>query len=111
MGLLHWWKMGRKRPLSARAIWPGERESGARLPWNRPVESLGLGPDHLAREPVMARRPTPPPSSAGMPGGASNPPPPGSSAGKSERERIVSAFMALLAEKTIEQIGFAEIAQ
>jgi AcrR family transcriptional regulator len=59
----------------------------------------------------MARRPPPPPSSAGMPGGASNPPPLGSSAGKSERERIVSAFMALLAEKPIEQIGFAEMAQ
>jgi AcrR family transcriptional regulator len=30
--------------------------------------------------------------------------------GKSERERIVEAFMALLGEKSIEQIGFAEIA-
>jgi AcrR family transcriptional regulator len=31
-------------------------------------------------------------------------------AGKSERERIINAFMALLAEKSIERIGFAEIA-
>src|SRR5262245_10412795 len=31
--------------------------------------------------------------------------------GKSERERIIDAFMALLAEKPIERIGFAEIAQ
>jgi len=33
------------------------------------------------------------------------------SAGKSERERVIEAFMALLAEKPIERIGFAEIAQ
>ena len=60
----------------------------------------------------MARKPTPPSSPTGMPGGASNPPPPGSSADtKTERERIIAAFMALLAEKPIEQIGFAEIAQ
>ena len=31
--------------------------------------------------------------------------------GKSERERIVDAFMTLLAEKSIERIGFAEIAK
>jgi AcrR family transcriptional regulator len=36
---------------------------------------------------------------------------PDSGGGKSERERIVDAFMALLAEKSIEQIGFAEIAK
>jgi AcrR family transcriptional regulator len=30
--------------------------------------------------------------------------------GKSERERIIEAFMALLGERAIEQIGFAEIA-
>src|SRR5215213_7578897 len=60
----------------------------------------------------MARKPTPPSSPAGMPGGPSAPPPPESSAGaKSERERIIDAFMALLAEKSIEQIGFAEIAK
>ena len=35
---------------------------------------------------------------------------PTSAAGKSERERMIDAFMALLAEKPIEQIGFAEIA-
>jgi AcrR family transcriptional regulator len=35
--------------------------------------------------------------------------PPGSPDGKSERDRIVEAFMALLAEQPIEQIGFADI--
>src|SRR2546428_378880 len=35
----------------------------------------------------------------------------GASADKPERERIIDAFMALLAEKPIERIGFAEIAQ
>jgi AcrR family transcriptional regulator len=59
----------------------------------------------------MARKPTPPSSPAGTPGGASNPPRAESSGGKSERERIVAAFMAILAEKPIEQVGFAEIAQ
>jgi AcrR family transcriptional regulator len=33
------------------------------------------------------------------------------SEGKSERERVIAAFMALLAEKPFERIGFAEIAQ
>ena len=32
-------------------------------------------------------------------------------AAKSERERVIEAFMALLAEKPFERIGFAEIAQ
>src|SRR5262252_5880885 len=36
---------------------------------------------------------------------------PAARASKSERERIIDAFMALLAEKPIERIGFAEIAQ
>ena len=36
---------------------------------------------------------------------------PAARAGKSERERIIDAFMALLAEKPIERIGFAEIAK
>jgi len=36
--------------------------------------------------------------------------PPQSGNGKSERERIVEAFMALLGEQPIEEIGFAEIA-
>jgi AcrR family transcriptional regulator len=36
---------------------------------------------------------------------------PDSRSGKSERERIIDAFMALLAEKPIERIGFAEIAR
>jgi AcrR family transcriptional regulator len=33
------------------------------------------------------------------------------SEGKSERERVIEAFLALLAEKPFERIGFAEIAQ
>jgi len=36
---------------------------------------------------------------------------PASRSSKSERERIIDAFMALLAEKPIERIGFAEIAR
>jgi AcrR family transcriptional regulator len=36
---------------------------------------------------------------------------PASSAEKSPRQRIIDAFMALLAEKPFEQIGFAEIAK
>lgn len=36
---------------------------------------------------------------------------PASSADKSPRQRIIDAFMALLAEKPFEQIGFAEIAK
>ena len=39
------------------------------------------------------------------------PPNPPSSDGKSARERIVDAFMALLAQKPIEQIGYAAIAK
>lgn len=36
---------------------------------------------------------------------------PESGGGKSERDRIIEAFMTLLADKPIEQIGFAEIAK
>jgi AcrR family transcriptional regulator len=36
---------------------------------------------------------------------------PASRSSKSERERIIDAFMTLLAEKPIERIGFAEIAR
>lgn len=36
---------------------------------------------------------------------------PESGGGKSERDRIIEAFMVLLADKPIEQIGFAEIAK
>ncbi len=36
---------------------------------------------------------------------------PASRGGKSDRERIIDAFMTLLAEKPIERIGFAEIAK
>jgi AcrR family transcriptional regulator len=39
------------------------------------------------------------------------PPPQASSDGKPARERIIDAFMALLAQKPIEQIGLAEIAK
>ena len=48
----------------------------------------------------MARKPTP-----------SSPPPAPPRSSKPARERIIEAFMALLAEKSIEQIGFAEIAK
>jgi AcrR family transcriptional regulator len=48
----------------------------------------------------MARKP--PPKSAARPAAGG---------GKSERERIIDALMALLAEKPIEQIGLAEIAK
>ena len=37
--------------------------------------------------------------------------PPESGSSKSERDRIIEAFMVLLADKPIEQIGFAEIAK
>jgi len=47
----------------------------------------------------MARKPTRPQS-----------PGPGSNGSQPDRERIIDAFMALLAEKSFEQIGFAEIA-
>jgi AcrR family transcriptional regulator len=39
------------------------------------------------------------------------PPPQAASNGKPARERIINAFMALLAQKPIEQIGLAEIAR
>jgi AcrR family transcriptional regulator len=48
----------------------------------------------------MARRPTPASPSPAPPGGT-----------KPARDRVVAAFMALLAEKSFEQIGFAEIAR
>jgi AcrR family transcriptional regulator len=41
---------------------------------------------------------------------ASAPPPSSAPNGKSERDRIVEAFMALLGEQSIEQIGMGEIA-
>jgi len=52
-------------------------------------------------EPVMARKPTRPAKAAASAAPRS---------GNTERDRIIAAFMALLAEKPIEQIGFAEIA-
>jgi AcrR family transcriptional regulator len=48
----------------------------------------------------MARKPTPKPAARSTPGGD-----------KPERGRIIDAFMTLLADKPIERIGFAEIAQ
>jgi AcrR family transcriptional regulator len=48
----------------------------------------------------MARKPTQKPATPAAP-----------SADKPERERIMAAFMALLADTPIEQIGFAEIAK
>jgi AcrR family transcriptional regulator len=60
----------------------------------------------------MARRPTPPrsggdaPRNSDTPSSASS----GSGAGKSDRARVIEAFMALLAEKSIEQIGLSEVA-
>jgi AcrR family transcriptional regulator len=48
----------------------------------------------------MARKPTRPPKGAAATAAPRD----------SERDRIIEAFMALLAEKPIEQIGFAEIA-
>jgi AcrR family transcriptional regulator len=64
--------------------------------------------DDLFRSSAMARRPTSPRSASGSPRNPSA----GSAAGDStgERDRIIAAFMALLAEKSFEQIGFAEIA-
>ena len=51
----------------------------------------------------MARKPTRPPKAAAA---AAAP-----RGGNSERDRIITAFMTLLADKPIEQIGFAEIAE
>jgi len=48
----------------------------------------------------MARKPTPTSSASPESGGD-----------KPERDRIIEAFMVLLADKPIEQIGFAEIAK
>ncbi len=57
----------------------------------------------MARRP--ARKSTAPRASAGT-HGASSPP-----AGASDREKIIAAFLDLLAEKRFEQIGLAEIAE
>ena len=60
----------------------------------------------------MARKATPPRSPSRTPRKASTQQQADASAagGKSSRERIIAAFMTLLAEKSIEQIGLAEIA-
>src|SRR5437899_2782065 len=52
------------------------------------------------RSSAMARKPTPKPAARSTSGGD-----------KPERERIIDAFMTLLAAKPIERIGFAEIAK
>lgn len=51
----------------------------------------------------MARSPDP------LKPGAAGAPPPGPPVDRPDRERIIEAFMALLAERPIEEIGFAEI--
>jgi AcrR family transcriptional regulator len=59
----------------------------------------------------MARKSTPSRPSRQTAQSASRPAPTApSTAGKTPRERIIETFMALLAEKSIEQIGLAEIA-
>jgi AcrR family transcriptional regulator len=61
----------------------------------------------------MARKPTPSRSSSRTSRNASKAQPASApaSGGKSARERVIAAFMTLLVEKPIEQIGFAEIAE
>ncbi len=60
----------------------------------------------------MARRATPPQSPSRTPRKASTQQKADASAagGKSSRERVIATFMTLLAEKSIEQVGLAEIA-
>src|SRR5882762_8675961 len=57
-----------------------------------------------SQESIMARKPARKPAARPASSKAKN------DRGSSERDPIVAAFMALLAEKPIEQIGFAEIA-
>ena len=57
----------------------------------------------MARRP--ARKSTAQPAAAGRDGTTSPP------AGASDREKIIAAFLGLLAEKRFEQIGLAEIAE
>jgi AcrR family transcriptional regulator len=61
----------------------------------------------------MARKPPPSRPSSRTSRSASKPQPARASAdgSKSPRERVIATFMTLLAEKPIEQIGFAEIAE
>src|SRR4051812_4000788 len=61
----------------------------------------------------MARKRTPPRSSIRTSRNASAPKQADAAAasGKSSRERVIATFMTLLAEKSIEQIGLAEIAE
>jgi len=54
----------------------------------------------------MARKPQRSPRAARTPAPAAALPPPGGTA----REKIIAAFMALLAEKRIEEVGFGDIA-
>ena len=58
----------------------------------------------------MARRPARPARPARAPRPARSPSADGPSAATSDREKIIAAFLALLAEKSIERIDFAEIA-
>jgi AcrR family transcriptional regulator len=61
----------------------------------------------------MARKRTPPRSTSRTSRTASAPQQAGAAAsgGNSSRERVIATFMTLLAEKSIEQIGLAEIAE
>src|SRR5262245_58856077 len=83
------------------------RAFGALTPFGGPVRGLELAKDHkISRwRPVMARKPTRRPRPGAEPTGAEATGP------KSTRERIIEAFMALLAERPIEAIGLAEIAR
>jgi AcrR family transcriptional regulator len=58
----------------------------------------------------MARKPPRSTGGAARNTGEAQPASSASGSDKSDRDRVIDAFMALLAEKRIEQIGFAEIA-
>src|SRR5437868_4545549 len=79
-------------------------------PWKRPLWSLNLPAKSLRwRSFVMARKPIPTrPQAARRPVGAAGSETTGSH-GQREGDPVVAALMGLLAEKPIEQIGFAEI--
>src|SRR5262245_17727706 len=76
-------------------------------PFGGPVRGLELGKifSRVRGRPVMARKPTRRPRPRAEPTGAEATGP------ESTRDRIIEAFMALLAEKPVEAIGFSEIAR
>jgi AcrR family transcriptional regulator len=65
----------------------------------------------MARRPARPTRPARPARPANAPRPARSPAADGPSAPASEREKIIAAFLALLADKPIERISLAEIAQ